>query len=119
MTKVEGKLDEVHVDLWGPHHPASLSGKTYAAILLDAKTRKTWVIYLRSKDEFVDAFQVWLPKVENECNRSMKALRADGGGSSYLQSSETSAIRRAFQSNILHLTCTKKMDLQNKAEELL
>lgn len=80
MTKVEGKLDEVHVDLWGPHHPASLSGKTYAAILLDAKTRKTWVIYLRSKDEFIDAFQVWLPKVENECNRSMKALCADGGG---------------------------------------
>lgn len=80
MTKVDGKLDEVHVDLWGPHHPASLSGKSYAAILLDAKTRKTWVIYLRSKDEFVDAFQIWLPKVENECNQSMKPLRADGGG---------------------------------------
>lgn len=41
MTKVEGKLDEIHVDLWGLYHPASLSGKTYAAILLDAKTRKT------------------------------------------------------------------------------
>lgn len=80
MTKADKKLDEVHVDLWGPHHPALLSGKSYAAILLDAKTRKTWVLYLCSKDEFVDAFQIWLPKVENECNRLMKALRVDGGG---------------------------------------
>lgn len=84
MTKVEGKFDEVHVDLWRPQHPASLSGKTYAAILLNAKTRKTWVIYLWSKDKFVNAFQVWLPKVENECNKSMKAFRADGGGGVYI-----------------------------------
>lgn len=57
MTKVNEKLEEVHVDLWGPHYPPSLSGKTYAAILLDGKTRKSLVMYLRSKDEFVDAFQ--------------------------------------------------------------
>lgn len=66
ITEVDEKLEKIHVDLWGPHDPVSLSGKKYAGILLDAKTRKTWVIYLRSKDEFVDAFQVWLPKVENE-----------------------------------------------------
>lgn len=61
MTEAKEKLDEVHVDLWGPHYPPSLSGKTYAAILVDANTRKSWVSYLRSKDEFVDVFQVWLP----------------------------------------------------------
>ena len=83
MTKVNEKLEEVHADLWGLHYPPSLSGKTYAAILLDAKTRKSWVVYLRSKDEFVDAFQTWLPVVENHCNKSMKALRTDGGGSSF------------------------------------
>lgn len=80
MTKAKEKLDEVHVDLWGPHYPPSLSGKTYAAILVDANMRKSWVAYLRSKDEFVDAFQVWLPVVENQCSKSMKVLRADGGG---------------------------------------
>lgn len=79
MTKVKEKLEEIHVDLWGPHNPPLLSSKTYAAILLDAKTRKTWVKYLRSKDEFVDVFQTWLPKVENESKTSIKALRADGG----------------------------------------
>lgn len=70
----------MHVDLSGPHNPPSLSRKTYAAILLDAATRKSWVAYLRSKDEFVDMFQAWLLKLENESGNSMKALRADGGG---------------------------------------
>lgn len=56
MTEVDEKLDEVHVNLWGPHYPASFSEKTYAAILLDAKTQKTWVSYLCSKNEFVDVF---------------------------------------------------------------
>lgn len=74
MTEAKEKLDEVHVDLCGPHSPP------YAAILVDANTRKSWVAYLRSKDEFVDAFQVWLPVVENQCSKSMKVLRADGGG---------------------------------------
>lgn len=80
MTEMKEKLEEVYVNLWGPHYPASLSGKKYAAILLDAKTGKTWIHYLRSKDEFVDVFQIWLPKVENECAKSMRVLHADGGG---------------------------------------
>ena len=58
MTKVEEKFDEVHVDLWRSHYSASLLDKTYAVILLNAKIRKVWVIYLRFKDKFVDAFQV-------------------------------------------------------------
>ena len=64
MTPVEEKLEEVHADLWGPHDPPSLSGSTYASILVCEKTRKTWVLYLRSKNEFVDAFQIWLPRIE-------------------------------------------------------
>ena len=46
MTKVDDKLDEIYIDLWGPYYPALISGKTYATILLNAKTQKTWVIYL-------------------------------------------------------------------------
>lgn len=88
MTESSEKLEEVHVDLWGPHNPPSLSGKTYAAILLDAKTWKSWVMYLRSKDEFVDVFQAWLPVVENQCSKSMKVLRADGGGGVHLREAQ-------------------------------
>lgn len=80
MTVTTSKLEKVHADLWGPHDPQSRSGNTYAAILMCKHTRKTWTLYLRGKDEFVDAFQAWLPRVEAESSHSMKALRADGGG---------------------------------------
>ena len=80
MSAANEKLEEVHADLWGPHDPPSQSGSTYAVILLCEHTRKSWTLYLRSKDEFVDAFQIWLPRVEAESNCKMKALRAVGGG---------------------------------------
>lgn len=80
MTKVDEKLHKVHDNLWGPHHPASLSSKTYAAIFLNVNTRETWVVYLRSKDNFVDTFQNRLPKIQNKYGKSMKVLCVDGGG---------------------------------------
>lgn len=43
-------------------------------------TQKTWTLYLRGKDDFIDAFQAWLPRVEAESDCSMKIVRADGGG---------------------------------------
>lgn len=79
MTVTTEKLEEVHADLWRPHDSPSRYGSIYSAILMCEHTRKTWTLYLRSKDEFFDAFQAWLPKVEAESNCLMKALRADGG----------------------------------------
>ena len=43
-------------------------------------TGKTWTLYLKGKDDFVDAFQAWLPRAENESGCSLQTLRADGGG---------------------------------------
>lgn len=40
MTKIDRKLNKVHVKFWGPHHPFSLSSKAYTTILLVAKTPK-------------------------------------------------------------------------------
>lgn len=73
------KLEDVDVDLWGPHQPALFGGKHYAAVLIDGKTRKSWVIFIRSKDEFVEIFQLWLPEVENQSKCTMQNLRAEGG----------------------------------------
>lgn len=80
ITITEKKLKKVYVDLWGPHNLPSLLGSTYIVILVCKKTRKTWVLYLRSKDKFVNVFQNWLPRVENESGCRMKTLRVDGRG---------------------------------------
>lgn len=61
MTPTTSKFKEVHANLWGPHDPLVQSGSTYAAILICEHTRKTWTLYLQGKDDFIDAFQVWLP----------------------------------------------------------
>ncbi len=44
------------------------------------RTQKTWMLYLRGKDNFVDAFQIWLLQVETKSGCLMKALRVDSGG---------------------------------------
>ncbi len=80
MTPTKEKLEEVHADLWRPHHPASRSGNTYATILMCEHSRTTRIRYLRTKDEFVDAFKIWLLCVETESNCKMGALRAEGVG---------------------------------------
>ncbi len=80
MTATTSKLEEIHTYLWGPHDPPSQSRSIYAAVLMCKHTRKTWTLYLRRKDDFVDAFQAWLPCVKAKSGYSMKLLRVDGGG---------------------------------------
>ena len=77
MTSINKKLEEVHIDLWGPHNPVFLFGSVYTAIPICKKTKKTWVLYFRSKDKFVDVFQIWFPKVENKSNYTIKAFYAN------------------------------------------
>lgn len=57
MTPTANKSDEVYVDLWSPYNPLSLSRSVYAANLICKYTRKTLILYLRGKDDFMDAFQ--------------------------------------------------------------
>ncbi len=80
MTTITNKQEEVYADLLGPYDPPSQSESIYIAILMCEHIRKTWTLYLRRKDNFVDVFQVWLLRIEAESGCSMKLLRADGGG---------------------------------------
>lgn len=79
MTRTTRRLQEVHADLWALHEPASISGKNYVALLLDEFTWKSWILLLKSRDEFFDAFKLWLPRAET-CGNKLDCLRTDGGG---------------------------------------
>ena len=78
MIPTTRKLQKIHADLWGPHNLPSLSRKTYVGLLLDEFTQKSWVLLLRSKDKFFDAFKLWLPYAE-ACEEKLGCLRTDGG----------------------------------------
>ena len=79
ITPTMRRLQEIHADLWGPHEPVSISGKNYVTLLLDEFTRKSWIILLRSKDEFFDTFKLWLSRVE-VCRNKFDCLRTNGRG---------------------------------------
>lgn len=53
MVPITSKLQEVYIDLWNPHEPVSIFEKNYMGLLLDKFTQKSWILWLRSKDEFL------------------------------------------------------------------
>ena len=57
ITPPAKKLQEIHVNLWGRHNPTFISDKNYIVLLVDEFTRKSWIILLRSKDQFFDLFK--------------------------------------------------------------
>ncbi|CAA7059283.1 unnamed protein product [Microthlaspi erraticum] len=73
-------LDYVHADLWGsPNVTPSLSGKQYFLSIIDDKTRKVWLMFLKTKDETFDKFCDWKELVENQISKKLKVLRTDNG----------------------------------------
>lgn len=58
MTPANEKPEEVYADLWGLHDPPLRSNNAYAVIFMYKHTRKTWTLYLRTKNKFIDVFQV-------------------------------------------------------------
>lgn len=67
-------MEEIHTDLWGLNNPPSQSESTYTAILICEYIWKTWTIDLQEKDNFVNAFQAWLPYVKAKSESSIKKL---------------------------------------------
>lgn len=78
--RTEDVLGYLHADLWGsPNVTPSLSGKQYFLSIIDDKTRKFWLMFLKTKDEKFDKFCEWKDLVENQMNKKVKVLRTDNG----------------------------------------
>lgn len=79
MTLITRRLQEVHADLWGSYKPASILRKNYVALLLNISIRKSWILFLRNKNEFFDMFKLWLPRIESSRSK-LNCLQMDGRG---------------------------------------
>lgn len=64
MTLTTRRLQEIYVNLWGPHELFSISTKNNVVVLLDKFTCKLWILMLTNRNEFFDTFKLWLLKVE-------------------------------------------------------
>ncbi len=58
----------------------SLSGYDYYVSFIDDFSCKTWIYFLKSKDEVFAKFREFKALVENLSKRKIKTLRSDNGG---------------------------------------
>jgi hypothetical protein len=58
----------------------SISGYVYYVSFIDDYSRKTWVYFLKSKDEVFNKFKGFKALTENLSERKIKILRSDNGG---------------------------------------
>ncbi|CAI7874356.1 unnamed protein product [Closterium sp. NIES-53] len=73
-------LDEVVMDVVGPLKLGA-AGAEYSLTIVDVYTRMTWVYVLSKKSDAAETVKTdWLPMVERQQNRLVKAIRTDRGG---------------------------------------
>jgi hypothetical protein len=73
-------LDLMHSDVCGPMSVESVSGFEYFVLFIDDYFRKTWIYFLKAKDEVFDKFQEFRALVENQTSRKIWVLRSDNRG---------------------------------------
>ncbi|CAI7822559.1 unnamed protein product [Closterium sp. NIES-53] len=73
-------LDEVVMDVVGPLKLGA-AGAEYFLIIVDIYTRMTWVYVLSKKSDVAETVKTdWLPMVERQQDRLVKAIHTDRGG---------------------------------------
>ncbi|GJP38836.1 hypothetical protein CLOM_g23243, partial [Closterium sp. NIES-68] len=79
-TTAKAPLDEVVMDVVGPLKLGA-AGAEYFLTIVDVYTRMTWVYVLPKKSDVAETVKTdWLPMVERQQDRLVKAIRTDRGG---------------------------------------
>ena len=79
-SKGEGVLELIHSYVCGPMPSTFISGYSYYVSFIDDYSHKTWVYFLKSKDEVFNKFKEFKALIENLFERKIKILRSDNGG---------------------------------------
>jgi hypothetical protein len=69
----KGILNLVHLDVCGPMLVSSITGSMYYLFFINDFSRKTWIYFLKSKDEVFSRFQEFKALVENQQGRRSKS----------------------------------------------
>ena len=73
-------LDIVHSDVCGSMTTTSLRGYVYYVSFIDDYSRKTWIYFLKGKNEVFNKFKEFKALVENLSEKKIKIFRSDNGG---------------------------------------
>ena len=64
-NKSKGILEMIHSDVCGPMPTTSINGYGYYLTFVDDYSRKTWIYFLKCKDEVFNKFKDFKALVEN------------------------------------------------------
>jgi transposase InsO family protein len=70
----------IHTDVCGPMSTCTRNGDRYFITFTDDYSRYGYVYLMRHKSESFEKFKEFKTEVENQLNKSIKALRSDRGG---------------------------------------
>lgn len=73
-------LELVHLDVCEPFYSPFLMGYGYCVTFIDDHSRKTWIFFVKKKDQVFLKFMEFKALVENHIGTRIKALRSDNGG---------------------------------------
>ena len=59
---------------------SSLSGYVYYVYIMDDFSRKTWIYFLKRKDEVFSKFKEFKALIENHTEKKIKTFQSDNGG---------------------------------------
>ena len=79
-SKDKGILEIAHSDVCGPMSSSSLSRYVYYVSFIYYFSHKTWIYFLKGKNEVFSKFKEFKVLVENCTERKIKTLRSDNGG---------------------------------------
>ena len=75
----KGIVKILYLDVCGPMSSSSLSGYVYYVSFIDDFSRKSWIYFLKGKNEVFSKFKEYKALVENQTDRKIKTLRSDNG----------------------------------------
>ena len=79
-NRARSVLGLIHSDICGPMSMNALSGAKYFVTFIDDHSKKTWIYFLKTKDEVFERFKEFKSLVENLTGKWIKTLRSDNGG---------------------------------------
>jgi hypothetical protein len=106
-NKSKGNLDLIHSNACGPISTMSIGGFNYYVSFIDDRSRKTWIYFMKTKDDVFSRFQEFKALVENQTGIKIKVLRSDDGGeyisSAFKECCANSRIKRELTVRITHI----------------
>ena len=79
-TRSTEPIERIHADLTGPMETTSIGGHRYACVFTCDSTSHVWVYFLKSKDQTLKTFKVFVLSIEKLTGHKIKIFHSDRGG---------------------------------------